>query len=87
LATIDDTALQSSLVFSMHSDYAASRADFAFLMDSYRGTGGYEDGLYLDPHPREKRYDSDPTTVLEFTDKFNDRRKRAYNPNIIKTIV
>jgi hypothetical protein len=87
LALIDDTALQSSLVFSMHSDYAASRADFAFLMDSYRGTGGYEDGRYLDPHPREKRYDSDGTTVLEVTDKFNDRRKRAYYPNIIKSIV
>ena len=27
---------------------------YKLLDDSYRGTGGYEDGTYLVPHPREK---------------------------------
>ena len=35
---------------------------YELLDDSYRGTGGYEDGSYLIPHPREK------------VDKYNRRR-------------
>lgn len=48
---------------------------YELLDDSYRGTGGYEDGSYLIPHPREK------------VDKYNRRRTLAYYTNYVKPVV
>ena len=48
---------------------------YELLDDSYRGTGGYEDGTYLISHPREKG------------DKYNRRRQLAYYTNYVKPVV
>ena len=48
---------------------------YKLLDDSYRGTGGYEDGTYLVPHPREKE------------DKYLRRKQLAYYTNFVKPVV
>lgn len=78
--------ISADSVFTMNTSFAGNRAKFNFLMDAYNGTGGYETGLYLDPHTRELRFDTngDVSTVLP---KYSARQARAYYPNIVKTIV
>jgi len=46
-----------------------------FLLDSYTGTGGFLDGSYLIPHPRESQ------------EKFERRKKLAVYPNYVKKVV
>lgn len=48
---------------------------YKLLDDSYRGTGGYEDGTYLIAHPREKE------------DKYKRRQQLAYYTNFVKPVV
>lgn len=62
------------------------RARSSFLMDSYQGTGGYEDGSYLDFHPREVKLDASGVVIQQLP-KFKNRRLRAYYYNVIKTVV
>jgi hypothetical protein len=80
------TPLYAENVFSRHSSYMDLRSQAMFLLDAYRGTGGFDDGTYLDHHQREVRTDT-VGTVLEEYQKFKDRKARCYYPNIIKTVV
>jgi hypothetical protein len=73
-------------VFSRYSRFSIVRARTIFLLDSYFGAGGYEDGSYLDWHPREVRTD-DKGNIVEQLPKFKARRSRAYYYNVIKTVV
>lgn len=40
-----------------HPDYAANRADWQVLIDAFEGAGGFQDGSYLWPYPRENSAD------------------------------
>ena len=60
----------------LNAPFTADYIDkYELLDDSYRGTGGYEDGTYLISHPREK------------ADKYNRRRQLAYYTNYVKPVV
>lgn len=49
--------------------------DYRFLLDAYLGTGGFADGSYLIPYPRETE------------EKLKRRRELAFYPNFVKKIV
>lgn len=49
--------------------------DYDFLYDSYTGGGGYLEGTYIIPHPRED------------TDKLLRRRRLSYYSNFVKPVV
>lgn len=51
------------------------KKDWQFLIDSYTGKGGFEDGSYLIKYPRES------------DDKFKRRKELAVYPNYVKKIV
>jgi len=51
------------------------KKDWQFLIDSYTGKGGFEDGSYLIRYPRES------------DDKFKRRKELAVYPNYVKKIV
>lgn len=51
------------------------RTSDQFLMDAYEGTGGFADGSYLIPHPREK------------DTKFAQRKELATYPNLAQKMV
>jgi len=48
---------------------------YTFMEDAYRGSGGFKDGTYLEPHPRE--------TVS----KYNRRKSMSYYLNYVKTVI
>lgn len=49
--------------------------DYTFMEDAYRGAGGFKDGDYLEPHPRE--------TAL----KYYRRKRLSYYLNYVKTVI
>ena len=46
-----------------------------FLIDAYKGEGGFRDGSYLIPHPRESK------------EKLEKRKELATYPNYVKKVV
>lgn len=78
--------ISADSVFTLNPSFAGNRAKFNFLLDAYNGTGGYEDGSYLDPHTRELIF-SASGEVAGVLPKYSARQARAYYPNIVKTIV
>lgn len=49
--------------------------DYELMQDAYQGAGGFKDGEYLVPHPRETM------------DKFERRRSLAYYLNYVKPVI
>ena len=75
LANEDTTnELMKQLLESAHYDYSPINK-YQLLDDSYRASGGFSNGDYLIPHPRERQ------------DKYNRRKNLAYYINYVKPIV
>lgn len=79
-------SLTSEIVFSRYSNFTSMYPRFGYLLDAYMGAGGFDDGSYLDYHPREAKFSREGTFV-EYLPKFKMRKARAYYYNIIKTVV
>lgn len=66
--------LMKQLLYTAKYDYSPVDK-YQLLDDSYRASGGFSNGDYLIPHPRERQ------------DKYNRRREMAYYINYVKPIV
>lgn len=55
--------------------FESFKMDNDFLQDAYKGSGGFRDGRYLVPHPREA------------PEKFSRRKALAYYPNYVAAVV
>lgn len=49
--------------------------DYTFVEEAYRGSGGFRDGDYLEPHPRET------------LSKYERRKSMSYYLNYVKTVI
>lgn len=66
--------LMKNLLYS--AQYSSNSIDkYQLIDDSYRADGGFANGSYLIPHPRERQ------------DKYNRRKNMAYYINYVKPIV
>ena len=70
----------------IHPEYTTWAPIWRKLLDCYEGIGGFQDGSYLIPHPREWK-DHDAETPRIPTAKLTRRRQLARYENVAATIV
>jgi len=70
-----DRAKELGTIAQEHAEYTANIDTWTMLHDSYHGTGGFEDGTYLDKYEKEDEA------------KYISRKKLSYYPNYTAAIV
>lgn len=71
----ESTERQKVLSVVQLAAFESFKMDNDFLQDAYKGSGGFRDGRYLVPHPREA------------PEKFSRRKALAYYPNYVAAVV
>jgi len=66
---------RKAILERVHPDYKANSVSWEILLDAFEGTGGFLDGSYLWPYPREGQ------------NEFTERRDMARYHNYVETLV
>lgn len=75
VASIQSAEDVTAVLSIVHPDYAARKQAWEVLLDAFEGSGGFLDGSYLWPHPREEQAD------------FEKRQAMARYHNYVESLV